>query len=564
MDQAINDILIAESNEHRHRALVAAIVQMGFDFVLGRKRSKRFIDYASAAEIEGLYRYSVPRQGLSLEDLIRDELSQIADLSVSTGDPRYIAFPDSANSISSQIANILAGFLNQNMITFERGAPAATYVERQLLRWHRELIGYDYCSPQQEESLVEVGGMVTSGGNASNILALAAALHKAYPEARQDGFRGLTKRPIIYVSGDVEHFSYETGACLLGIGESSLRYVAIDKSFRTSMEDLRRLIRAASVDERPIAISVYAGNTRTSSIDNIQAAADIAAEYGLWLHVDACHGGSLLFRKDHRQMLAGIERADSVSVDPHKTLLCTYPLSLLLFKDGADLARISRAPQKASDPGNVDLGLMAPLYGSRGFESLKAWLVVKNLGTDALGTMAQERMDLAAVWHDMLSKSEMFVPLHWPDMYKVAFVAMPLWLRESISSLPAGPVFDDIRLRIGRLVDEANNGIADSLYKSGAVCIDKFRLRDRADMLHLGNSSRVVLGSVVANPAITQGTLSSILADMTAAATRIYEIMKPQIARICVGESNDIIAPLDGSGGIDMGPASWAGMQDGE
>jgi Pyridoxal-dependent decarboxylase conserved domain len=327
---------------------------------------------------------------------------------------------------------------------------------------------------------------------------------------------------------------------------------------------LRRLLQSADASERPVALAVYAGNTRTSSIDDIKAAADIASEYGLWLHVDACHGGSLLFRDDHRQRLAGIERADSVSIDPHKTLLCTYPLSLLLFKNGADLARIGRSPDKASDPANVDLGQMSPFYGSRGFESLRAWLVIKNLGTDALGSMAEERMRLAAAWHDMLSQSEMFVPLHRPDMYKVAFVAIPPRLRQSVRCLRPVLETDGIHLGIGRIVDEANSRIADELYKSGSVCIDKFRLRDLGDVLKLGDSPRIALGSVIANPAITKEILSAILVDMVAVATRVYDQLSPRIAHIFNGASSSSDDSSQMTTDIDMGPASWAGSRSGE
>ena len=560
MDNSISNLIISEDNAGEHLALLTKAIKLGLDFATGADRAGRFIKYRRPSDLANEYAYPVPVNGRSLDRLLDEDLPALIGASVSKGHPRYIAFPDSANSLATHVAEIVSSFLNQNMITFDRGGPAATYVERQLIRWYRELIGFSYAEDPAAESLVDIGGMVTSGGNASNIIAISAAIHRRYPSIRKHGMLNLPKRPLIFVPRDVEHFSYESAACLLGIGEDSIRYVQLRTDFTTDMDDLRKQIESVSDSEEPVAIVVYAGNTRTSSIDNIAAAKDIAEAYGLWLHVDACHGGSLLFSSLHKNLVHGLERADSVTIDPHKTLLCTYPLSLLVFQDGSDLARIGRTPAKSADPGNIDSGQMAPFYGSRAFEALKAWLIIRNIGTLALGELTDQRLALTLDWYDMLCQSKQFIPLHSPQMYKVAFVFCPPGLPDRIAAVCNTDDWDLKRRAIGVVLDRANMRLAQSLYEDGAVCIDTFRLRDLANVLRLGREPRIALGSVVANPSLDKTMLTALMADMRAAAAVVVTEVEEEIDQIL----SEVSISEEGGGelrdGPSVGPASWAGV----
>lgn len=352
------------------------VLHLGLEFRLGKQNENQVFKYMSNETLKYLVEEDLPRAGKDLESIFL-ELEKIADASIAQFHEKYMAFPDTANSLVGVAADILIPLLNQNMIAVDRSAPIATFIEIQLLQWIREVIGFEKRPLSDVRSLSDVGGMWTSGGNMSNHIAVLTALHAKFPQLRKDGLCTLKTRPMIVLSRDIAHFSFKSAAIALGLGEAGILWAKTKGNFNSDADDIRSRLDQRTHDQTPFMLVCVAGNCRTTSIDNILEMRKIADEYRLWLHVDACHGGNLLFSEKEKTVLEGICLADSVSIDPHKGLFLAYPSSYVIFKEPADMTLFSRYPNQVRQDGIFDLGLITPFYGSRGFESMKLWLLIK-------------------------------------------------------------------------------------------------------------------------------------------------------------------------------------------
>lgn len=163
----------------------------------------------------------------------------------------------------------------------------------------------------------------------------------------------------------------------------------------------------------------------------------MCARHGVWFHADACHGGSLIFDPEQRsRCLAGIDRADSVSLDPHKGLFSPYPSSYVVFRDRGRLVQFSRHTDTVLADGCWDLGLVTPFVGSSAFQALPTWMLLKNIGTRRLGKIAAARAELVRLLSRLLAESGLFVQLNDIDFYRLAFVFCPPAARAALRELP--------------------------------------------------------------------------------------------------------------------------------
>jgi glutamate/tyrosine decarboxylase-like PLP-dependent enzyme len=289
-----------------------------------------------------------------------------------------------------------------------------------------------------------------------------------------------------------------------------------------------------------------AGNCRTTGIDDIGAIRAICDEHRLWLHVDACHGGNLLFSQRLRSRLRSIERADSVSLDPHKGLFVGYPNSYVLFRDPTALAFICRYPDKFHDPACLDLGLIMPFYGSRGFHSLKLWALIKHLGVEGIGRLIEQRQALNDRLVCRLGASGWFHLLNDGSFYRTAFVFYPGRVRHSAER--AG-LHEHAAEKVRALVNRYTRRFSDALYQSGDVVFDAFSLADLANRLGLGRSGKyVAMAMAVGHPAMETTTEDAIFA----AVDRIAGPLASQMA--C--ELSDA-APSLHDAVSSKGPAGW-------
>src|SRR5438067_5272963 len=254
---------------------------------------------ASRREMEALLREPPPEQGRPFADVLADFQEKIVGRALSTKHPRFLAFIPGAPAYPAVLADWLCAGTNFFAGVWKE-APGPTQVEILVLDWFKELLGL----PAQAR------GLLTSGGSEANLTALAVAREPLpYDERR---------RSVLYVA-EHRHWSIDRALKILGFAPDQLRPVPAAADYRLRRQALMQAVaedRAAG--RRPWAVVANAGATNTGTVDPLDEIADVCREHGLWYHVDAAYGWPAVLTPDGHSLLAGIERADSITLDPHK------------------------------------------------------------------------------------------------------------------------------------------------------------------------------------------------------------------------------------------------------
>jgi len=350
-----------------------------------------------------------PDRPARLEDLL-PLLERAASKSFTTAGPGYLAFIPGGGLYPSALGDYLSLAYNRYVGVWNP-APAFVQLELQVIDWIRALVGYP----------AEAQGLLTSGGSLSNLIALVTARRNRLPE---DFLKG-----IIYTSVDAHHCVTKS-ALLAGFPESNLRILPVDARRRLRLEALQAAVRAdRSAGLQPFLVVASAGTTNTGAIDPTPAIADLCAEENLWLHVDAAYGGFFRLAPEGERLLPGLERADSLVLDPHKGLFLPYGTGCLLVRDPQALRR---AHQAGADylqdlqlpPGAVNFSDISPEL-SRDFRGLRLWLPFKLFGVDAFRDNLREKLELARWAHAELCAAPGFECLDEPQLSVVPFRYRP-------------------------------------------------------------------------------------------------------------------------------------------
>jgi aromatic-L-amino-acid decarboxylase len=289
----------------------------------------------SADELDQLLASELPVEGLPVEQIVND-CRTIINASRHNGHPRFFGYVASPSTPVGAFADLIASALNQN-VTSWRSAPAATMIERTVVRWLASLVGY------AEEGV----GLLTSGGSMANLNALYIAHRSKSPE--QVSHRGLWNAvaPMTIYASDQIHLSIPKAADVLGLGRDQVRVVKADERFRLDVRDLReRLESDARNGLRPFCVVASAGTVNTGAVDPIIEIARVAQQYNLWFHIDGAYGALAALDPSKRALFDGIEQADSLSLDAHKWLYAPVDCGCLLFRDAA-VARAAFASGEA-------------------------------------------------------------------------------------------------------------------------------------------------------------------------------------------------------------------------
>jgi len=301
----------------------------------------------------------------------------------------YFTPPPLAMSIAGET---LAQWINQGVDVFHAG-PVGAFVEEEVVAWLLGLAGLGD----------EGWGVLTSGGVMANIMALAVArdVHLARVRGLPSPPRGRDLDGVRVYASDQAHFSIGRGLDLLGFPPETLHVVESDDRFRLNGADVSGAIskdRGAGLV--PLAIAAVAGYTNTGSVDRVDELADVSGEEGLWLHVDAAYGGAARLSLRDASRVPGLERADTVTIDPHKWFFQAYDVGALLVRRRRDLrATFHREPEYYRS-GTLE---HEPLHwyqysmeGTRRFRGLKLWMSWKHLGSRGLARLIEQNLDLAA------------------------------------------------------------------------------------------------------------------------------------------------------------------------
>jgi aromatic-L-amino-acid decarboxylase len=342
------------------------------------------------------------------------------------------------------VADLLASTLNQN-VSLVRGGASAAAVEDLVVRWLRSLLGLR----------ADGGGVLASGGSLANLMGLALAREKA---ARKDGL-------VFYVSDEV-HSSIERGLRFLGVAPEALRRLPADDAFHLSPA----LLREAAVRDRaagltPAAVIATAGTIGSGAVDPLEDLGEVCRDLGLWLHVDGAYGALAAAAPSGSFLRAGLDVADSLSLDPHKWLFVPIDTSCLLVKDVESLRRfftvvpeylkVSAADQEVAQPMESTIEL------SRRFRALRLWMSLKVYGAGAIRARIEEHLKLArglASWIEADPRFELSAPV---ETSTVAFRYVPS------RDLSAGEL------------DRLNEALFDRLNREPGLFLSRNRLRGR-------------------------------------------------------------------------------------
>ena len=320
------------------------------------------------------------------------------DETIAQARPRYFAFVASSGLEIGVLGDLLASCFDANLAVW---AGAASEVEEQTVRWVAEFVGFPAAA-----------GAFTSGGTISNTTALAAARECAVPGSRHNGLEGT--RATLYCS-DEAHYSIKRAAELLGIGSTNVRALPIDGDRRLVPEAVAVAIVADRAAGRvPVAVVATAGTTLTGAVDPIDALADVCAELGVWLHVDGAYGLPAASTPSAGTLFAGLDRADSVTLDAHKWLYLPKACGVLLVRRREDLLQAFSHEEAYIPHERTGHMVDITLEYSRPFRALKLWLAFRAHGAQAFRDSVEDNLRQARLLYDLVVSHDRLEPLCGP------------------------------------------------------------------------------------------------------------------------------------------------------
>ena len=363
----------------------------------------------------------LPERGQDAGALIERFETHVLPHPMGNGHPRFFGWVNSPPAPLGVLGDFLAAAMNPSCAG---GDHAAIYLERCVTRWLMELIAFPVAGSM---------GLLVSGGSMATLTCLAAARHRAAMAAgiddRQDGLDGL--RLAIYTSSE-GHSSVQKSIELLGLGRESLRMVRSDPSGRMDVAALTDAIgRDRGTGRRPFCVVASAGTVATGAIDPLDALADVCARERLWLHVDGAYGAIASVVPERAARYRGLERADSIAIDPHKWLSVPVECGCALVRDGALLRdTFSLVPSYLRTEEGKGFGgpPWFSEYGfqqTRGFRALKLWLVLQQLGVAGIRDLVSRHLVLAERLAQMIDAVPVLERMSEPELSIVCFRVRP-------------------------------------------------------------------------------------------------------------------------------------------
>lgn len=363
-----------------------------------------------------------PEEAESLETIWQDFQHLILPGITHWNNPNFYAYFAISGSMPGILGELLTAGLNVNGMLW-RTSPAATELEQVTLDWLRQLLGLP----------AGLDGTIMDTASMSSLMAIAAAREATNLDIRTKGMAGRPDLPHLrlYIS-DQTHSSVEKGAITLGIGQENVVKIPSDEFFRMDVAALETAVRQdITRGFRPFFVCATVGTTSSTSIDPVPAIADIAEHFGLWLHVDGAYGGIAAIVPEMQHILLGVERADSLVVNPHKWLFTPIDLSVFytrhphIVKEAFSLLpEYLRSSQTPEVKNLMDYGVQL----GRRFRALKLWWVMRAFGAEGLAARIREHIRLAQLFAEWVEDSAVFERTAPTPFSTVCFRAHPAGL----------------------------------------------------------------------------------------------------------------------------------------
>ncbi len=365
----------------------------------------------------------ITEEARPFQDVLKEAVQPVIRDSLHVSHEKSMAHLHCPPLLTGIAGELLIGALNQSMDSWDQ-SPAATYVEEAMIRYWTSRAGYGN----------QADGVFTSGGTQSNymglLLARDAFCQKNWNQnVQKQGLpEGFTKLRVL--CSEEAHFSVKKAAAQLGLGEKAVVSVPVDEEHRMDCSALRQIIMEMEEQELlPFAVFATSGTTDFGSLDPLEELADICRENDIWFHVDAAYGGGLLL-SSHRHKLAGLEQADSMTLDFHKWLYQPISSGVFLLKDSDHFKWIAHHadylnPEQDEQEGVLNL-VNKSVQTTRRFDALKIFLTLKTLGTDLIGSMIDQTIETARLAAQEMTRRSAFYPANpEPQLSAVVFQYRP-------------------------------------------------------------------------------------------------------------------------------------------
>jgi glutamate/tyrosine decarboxylase-like PLP-dependent enzyme len=456
------------------RFLIQEAARIATDYLADHgDRSQPVVRQVSAAELLKRIDIALPATGRPLSDLLED-VRQTLHYSVRTGHPGFSNQLFGDYDPAALLGEWMTALLNTSMYTFEV-APVVTLMETALMQHMCGFVGWHGETGE---------GVLTPGGSIANLMAVLGARNRCCPEAKERGL-GKDSRLVLLMSAEA-HYSIERAASVVGLGSAAVRTVAVDALGRMDPAALQATIaRALAEGERPFFLCATASTTVAGAFDPIEPLADIAEQHGLWLHVDAACGGGVLLSPRYRSLMAGCERADSVTWNPHKMMGIPLACSALLVRERGRLAATHAMGADylfhtdEDDDARFDLGDITLQCGRR-VDSLKLWLSWQALGDEGHARRIERMFEVAGTLHELLAEREGFEIVREPQGCNTCFQWVPERLRNDETSAARSQAIGKATVRIRGL-----------LRAEGRLLINYAPLDGVSVFRHVANNARV-------------------------------------------------------------------------
>jgi aromatic-L-amino-acid decarboxylase len=407
-------------------------------------------------QVEEVLTSAVPHAGSDPHEVLNEFIEKVLPYCMTIPSPNYYGLINPTPTVMSIFADALASALNQNVGGWSQ-SPSATTVEKQVIQWLCQLVGYDQ----------DAFGTFTSGGTMANITGLKMALHAKLPTVAEQGLISIGT-PVIFYGSEEAHFSIDRAADLLGVGRANVRKIRADAKFKIDVGELARSIQHdLQAGLCPCAIVAIAGTTSSGNVDPLDELADVAERFGLWLHVDAAYGGGAILSQIVRSLFEGLNRADSIAIDPHKWFFAPFDAGVILAKKKQSLRdtfllRPAYIPQKSGVTGEEVLNFFQyGVQGSRRFSALRVWMSLKHLGTDWYAQVVDRQIGLCHHLAKLVEGHPDFQALSPVELGIFCFRYFPAsWQQEfdhagGTRRQEINRLLDEINLRIQTLVEQS-------------------------------------------------------------------------------------------------------------
>lgn len=470
-----NKVAVAEFNDmdmtpENFKSLGYQVIDMIADYYKSVRDVPVFPD-SKSHEVQNAFAQQLPYTGEHPAAILDEWQKKILPNATHLGSPRYFGFVNGSGTMIATLAEALAASVNMNVGAW-KPSPAATEIERQTIAWIAELIGYN----------ADCGGQFVSGGTMANITSLLSALRNtASYDSTAEGLQSDKRRGqyTVYMSAHEGHVSIVRAVDVLNLGRCAIRRVPDKADFTMDVSALREML---AEDRRngmiPFCVIGQAGAINTGAIDPLDEIADVCVENNLWFHVDGACGAVGAMLPEKRPLYKGMERADSITLDPHKWLYIPYECGCVLVKDAEKMRRafsISAPYLRGTLPTEYS-GLDYLEYGpqmSRGFRALKVWMSLKHFGVEGYQRLLRQNVDCAEYLDGLVREAPDFQALHSPTLFIYSFRYIPADISRQYGETSDYP--EEIDNYLGIL----NQQIADDIQKSGDAFIMTSRVREK-------------------------------------------------------------------------------------